>query len=64
MKEVKKSIIIAVVTGLCIATISAAAKSYIDVERLKTKMEFFVDTVQEIKQDVKEIKNHLIQKGK
>ena len=63
MKEVKKSIIIAVVTGLCIATISAAAKSYVDVEKLKTKMEFFVDTVQEIKQDVKEIKNHLI-KGK
>lgn len=63
MKEMKKSIVIAVVTGLCIATISAAGKSYVDVEKLKTKMEFFVDTVQEIKQDVKEIKNHLI-KGK
>lgn len=64
MNEIKKSIIIAVVTGICLATISAAAKSYIDVERLKTKMELFIDTVQEIKEDVKEIKNHLIKKGK
>ena len=63
MNEIKKSIIIAVVTGICLATISAAAKSYIDVERLKTKMELFIDTVQEIKDDVKQIKNHLI-KGK
>lgn len=64
MNEIKKSIIIAVVTGISLATISAAAKSYIDVERLKTKMELFIDTVQEIKEDVKDIKNHLIKKEK
>lgn len=62
MSDIKKSIIIAVVTGVCLATLSAAAKSYIDVERLKTKMELFIDTVQEIKEDVKDIKKYLIDK--
>jgi hypothetical protein len=60
MNDIKKSIVIAVITGVCLATLSAAAKSYIDVERLKTKMELFIDTVQEIKDDVKEIKTYLI----
>jgi len=60
MKNIKNSIIIAVISGVCIATLSAAGKSYVDVERLKTKMELFIDTVHEIKEDVKDIKNHLI----
>jgi len=64
MKNIKNSIIIAVISGVCIATLSAAGKSYVDVERLKTKMELFIDTVHEIKEDVKDIKNHLIGRNK
>jgi len=64
MKAMKKQIFIAVISGISLATISAAGKSYLDVERLKTKMELFIDTVKEIKDDVKEIKYYLIKKGK
>ena len=60
MGESKRSILVGMVTALCIAAISTAAKSYVDVERIKTKMEYFVATISEIKQDVKEIKRYLI----
>lgn len=56
-----KRIITGVVIGLSVATISAAAKSYIDVERLKIKVINIIDLVKETRQDVKEIKNHLLQ---
>jgi hypothetical protein len=42
--------------GLAIATVSAAAKSYIDVERLKVKVTTLFDYVKETRDDVKYIK--------
>jgi hypothetical protein len=64
MKAAKKQILIAIISGISVLTISAAGKSYIDVVRIKTKMELFIDTIHEIKDDVKEIKLFLIRKGK
>jgi len=51
-----------VLASLCVATISAAAKSYIDVERLKIKVETLFEYARETRDDVKEIKKHLIKK--
>lgn len=50
--------------GICLATISAAAKSFIDVEKLKVEISFVYDAIVEIKSDVRDIKNHITNKEK
>ena len=54
-KDVKKYLI-ALFVGLSIGTLSAAAKSYIDVEKLKVEYKNIKEIVIEIRDDVKEIK--------
>jgi hypothetical protein len=56
-----RKIIVAVITSLSVATISAAFKSYVDVERLKTKQEMLFDIVKETRDDVKDIRTHLLE---
>jgi hypothetical protein len=56
-----RTIINGIIIGLSVATISAAAKSYIDVERLKVRVINIIDLVRETRQDVKDIKKHLLQ---
>ena len=41
---------------LSLSAIGSAIKAYVDVEKLKTKVEAFDDTARDIKQDVREIK--------
>lgn len=55
-------IIISVATGLILATISAAAKSFIDVEKLKLEVNHVHTAIMEIKEDVKEVKRILLYK--
>lgn len=50
----------AVGVGIALATLSAAGKSYVDVERLKVQTVTLFDTVKEIKEDVKDIKSYLL----
>jgi hypothetical protein len=57
-----RGVILSIVASLCAATITAAAKSYVDVERLKVKVETLFDYVKETRDDVKTIKSHLINK--
>jgi len=55
-----KRLIEAVIAGLTIAAITASAKSIIDVEVLKTENRNVKEIVIEIKEDVKMIRNSLI----
>jgi hypothetical protein len=52
--------ILAIITSVTITAISASAKAYIDVERLKLKVEVLFDLVKETRDDVKEIKKYLL----
>lgn len=54
-----RKILGSVIAGLTLATITAAAKSYIDVERLKTKVEALSENIVEIKEDVKWIRRNI-----
>lgn len=58
-----KKIAAAIIVGLTIGTISAAAKSYVDVERLKVQVYNMVDLIKETRDDVKDIKQHLFKGG-
>ena len=60
--EFHRKIAIGITIGICLATLSAAAKAYIDVERLKTKFELVLEVLKETRQDVKEIKLILIKR--
>lgn len=53
-----------IVVGLCLSTIVAAAKAYVDVERLKIKVESLFDVVSETRNDVKEVKHYLLKQGR
>lgn len=55
-----KKILAAIFVGLTIGTISAAAKSYVDVERLKVHVDNMVDLIRETRDDVKEIKQYFL----
>ena len=61
--ELRKAII-AIVTALCVSTIMAATKAYVDVERLKVKVSSLFDYVKETRDDVKEVKQYLLQQGR
>jgi uncharacterized membrane protein YhiD involved in acid resistance len=61
--EIKKAIV-AIVTALCVSTIMAATKAYVDVERLKVKVSSLFDYVKETRDDVKEVKKYLLRQGK
>jgi hypothetical protein len=52
--------ILAIITSVTITAIGASAKAYIDVERLKLKVEVLFDLVKETRDDVKEIKKYLL----
>lgn len=54
-----RRIIASVIAGIALAALSAAAKSYVDVERLKTRVESLSDNVIEIKEDVKWIRRNI-----
>ena len=58
MEEFKKIFFTILTTILCTGMI-ATAKAMIDVEKLKTKMEFIVDDIRSIRSDVAEIKKLL-----
>ena len=58
--RMNKRLIEAVIAGLTIAAITASAKSIIDVEVLKTENRNVKEIVIEIKEDVKMIRNSLI----
>lgn len=55
-----KKVLVAIVISLSISTIGAAAKAYVDVEKLKTEISFVFDMLVEIKDDVSEIKAYLL----
>lgn len=61
-KEPLRKIFVGFATGLALAVASAAGKSYVDVEKLKTKFEIFVDDVGEMKKDIKWMRNNWHQK--
>lgn len=52
-------VLLTAVLSLCTGAIGAAAKSYIDVVELKTKVENYADTQHEIKEDIKDIKTDI-----
>jgi hypothetical protein len=53
-------LVLAIITSVTITAIGASAKAYIDVERLKLKVEVLFDLVKETRDDVKEIKLYLL----
>jgi hypothetical protein len=53
-------ILMAIITSITITAIGASAKAYVDVERLKLKVEVLFDFVKETRDDVKEIKKYLL----
>lgn len=53
-------IIASLIVGLSLATISAAGKAYVDVERLKVKVNTLFDYVKETRDDVKYIRRHFL----
>lgn len=61
--ELKKAIV-SIITALCLSTIMAAAKAYVDVERLKVKVESLFDVVRETRDDVKDVKQYLLKQGR
>jgi hypothetical protein len=61
--EVKKAIM-SIVTALCVATLVSAAKAYVDVERLKVKVQSLFDVVKETRDDVKDVKQYLLRQGR
>jgi len=61
--ELKKAIV-SIVVALCLSTIMAAAKAYVDVERLKVKVTSLFDYVKETRDDVKEVKQYLLKQGR
>jgi len=48
--------------GLLLGVASAAAKAYVDVEKLKDRFEIIMDLMRETRQDVKEIKTIIIRR--
>lgn len=48
-----------ILIGLSLATIAAASKAYIDVERLKINQLNLFDLVKETREDVKYIRRHI-----
>jgi hypothetical protein len=60
VNEHKKTIAAGVVT-LCLTVLIAAAKSYVDVESLKTKVDLHIDSMKEIRDDIREIKKDIKQ---
>jgi hypothetical protein len=61
MNEIKK-ISIALFVGMCLSTMGAAGKAFIDVERLKVNVNNVYENIKEIKEDLKEIKRLLLYK--
>ncbi len=61
--ELRKTMI-AIITALCVSTIMAAAKAYVDVERLKDKVVMLFDYAKETRDDVKEVKQYLLKQGR
>jgi hypothetical protein len=57
-------LILAIITSVTITAIGASAKAYVDVERLKLKVEVLFDFVKETRDDVKEIKKYLLNNPK
>jgi hypothetical protein len=55
---------LAIISGIIIATLSAAGKSYIDVERLKVNQLNLFDLVKETREDVKYIRRHFTKEKK
>jgi hypothetical protein len=53
-------LVLAIITSVTITAIGASAKAYVDVERLKLKVEVLFDFVKETRDDVKEIKKYLL----
>ena len=45
--------------GVCMTALGSAAKAYIDVEKMKTSMDHYVDGQKELKEDIKEIKQDI-----
>ena len=59
----KKQTFVGVLITLFSGAIIASAKSYVDVEKLKTKVETLFEYVKETRQDVKDIKQHLLERS-
>lgn len=59
-----RKVIVSVISAICLTTIMAAARAYVDVERLKIKVESLFDVVKETRDDVKDVKLYLLKQGR
>lgn len=57
-----RKLIESIIVSICFATLAAAAKSYVDVEKLKTSYEYLTETLKEVKEDVKYIRRNIPKK--
>ena len=55
-----KNAFYAFLVGATLAGTTAASKAYIDVERLKTKVETMIDLIKETREDIKDVKRYLL----
>ena len=59
----REKILYPFITGILILAVGASAKAIVDVQIQDAKIETFKQLLYEVRQDVKEIKIHLIKKG-
>ena len=55
-----KRALYAFVVGISLTAATAAGKSFIDVERLKTQVETMIDLIKETRDDIRDVKKYLL----
>lgn len=57
----KSSVVYSLISGICLMAIGASSKAIIDVAVLKAENKTTKELLKEVRDDVKHIRNHLIQ---